>query len=169
MHLTDSFAELRAGDSIALSGFIYTARDAAHKRMIEMLDEGKPLPFPIAGSTVYYAGPSPTAPGQIIGSIGPTTSGRMDAYTPRLLSLGLKGMIGKGSRSAEVIRAMVEQGAVYFAAIGGAGALLASCVQSDEALAFEDLGTEAIHRLRIENFPVIVAIDSKGRNIYERQ
>lgn len=159
-------AVLSAGDTVCLSGIIYTARDAAHKRLVELLDEGKPLPFPVEDACVYYAGPAPAAPGQVIGSVGPTTSYRMDAYAPRLLAMGLRGMIGKGGRSPALVEAMQEAGAVYFAAIGGAGALLASRVKECEVIAFEDLGTEAIRRLRVEDFPVTVAIDSKGGNLY---
>jgi fumarate hydratase subunit beta len=145
---------------------MYTARDAAHKRLTEMLDRGEPLPFPLDGAAIYYAGPSPAAPGQVIGSAGPTTSGRMDSYTPRLIALGLRAMIGKGLRSEAVIAAMREYGAVYFAAIGGAGALLSSCIKEVSVTAFEDLGTEAVRCLRVEDFPVIVAIDSCGDSIY---
>jgi fumarate hydratase subunit beta len=160
-------AELNAGDTVYLSGLIYTARDAAHKRFIEFLDAGKSLPFPVEDACIYYAGPSPAAPGQVIGSVGPTTSYRMDAYAPRLLGLGLRGMIGKGKRSGEVVAAMEAAGAVYFGAIGGAGALLASRVKECEVIAFEDLGPEALRRLRVEDFPVVVVIDSRGRNLYE--
>jgi fumarate hydratase subunit beta len=159
-------AALSAGDRVCLSGIIYTARDAAHKRLVELLDEGKPLPFPMEDACVYYAGPTPAPPGQVIGSVGPTTSYRMDAYTPRLIAAGLRGMIGKGGRSSAVVEAMRQVGAVYFAAIGGAGALLASRVKECEIIAFDDLGTEAIRRLRVEDFPVTVAIDSRGGNLY---
>jgi fumarate hydratase subunit beta len=158
---------LEAGDRVLLSGVLYTARDAAHKRFMEILDQGGSLPFPIEDACLYYVGPSPAAPGQIIGSAGPTTSYRMDPYTPRLLSLGLRGMIGKGKRSAEVIGAMKKAGAVYFGAIGGAGALLAQRIRAGEAIAFEDLGTEAVRRLVVEDFPVTVIIDSRGTNLYE--
>jgi fumarate hydratase subunit beta len=160
-------ADLVAGDTVLLSGVLYTARDAAHKRFVEILDRGEALPFPIEEACLYYLGPSPAAPGQIIGSAGPTTSYRMDPYTPRLLSLGLRGMIGKGIRSAEVIGAMKKTGAVYFGAIGGAGALLAQRIRLSEIIAFEDLGAEATRRLVVEDFPVTVIIDSRGNNLYE--
>jgi fumarate hydratase subunit beta len=162
-------ASLEAGDQALLSGVIYTARDAAHRRLIGLLDEGKPLPFPLEDSCIYYTGPTPPPPGRVIGSAGPTTSYRMDAYTPRLLRLGLRGMIGKGMRSKEVISAIRETGAVYFGAIGGAGALLASRIRAVEIIAFEDLGTEAIRRLEVEDFPVTVLIDSRGKNLYEER
>ncbi|MCR4762394.1 MAG: Fe-S-containing hydro-lyase [Lachnospiraceae bacterium] len=159
--------KLRAGDAVLLSGVIYTARDAAHKRMAGLLADGKPLPFPIAGQTIYYLGPSPARPGQVIGSAGPTTATRMDRYTPALLDLGLKGMIGKGRRSAEVVEAMKRNGAVYFAAIGGAGALLSKAITSVEIVAWEDLGTEAVRRLTVRDFPAIVAIDATGTSLYQ--
>lgn len=158
---------LRAGDYIYLTGTIYTARDAAHKRMQETLDQGEELPFSIDGNMIYYMGPSPAREGRPIGSAGPTTASRMDRYTPRLLDLGLGGMIGKGKRSKEVKEAIVRNGAVYLAAIGGAGALLSKRIISSEVIAYEDLGTEAIHRLEIEDFPVIVVIDSQGADLYE--
>jgi fumarate hydratase subunit beta len=160
-------AGLEAGDLVSLSGILYTARDAAHKRLEAMLDQGSVLPFPLEDACLYYVGPSPAAPGQIIGSAGPTSSYRMDPYTPRLLGLGLRGMIGKGRRSAEVIAAMREAGAVYFGAIGGAGALLAERIRGCEIIAFEDLGAEAIRRLEVEDFPATVIIDSRGNNLYE--
>jgi fumarate hydratase subunit beta len=160
-------ATLAAGDEVFLSGVIYTARDAAHKRFNELLDRGGPLPFPLEDAVIYYAGPTPPPPGKIIGSAGPTTSGRMDTYAPRLLFLGLRGMIGKGKRSEEVIRAMQWAGAVYFGAIGGAGALISRCVTSAEIIAFSDLGAEAVRRLTVENFPVTVVIDSRGNDLYE--
>ena len=160
-------ADLIAGDMVLLSGVLYAARDAAHKRLVEISDAGGTIPFPIEEACLYYLGPSPAAPGQIIGSAGPTTSYRMDLYTPRLLSLGLLGMIGKGKRSPEVIRAMQEAGAVYFGAIGGAGALLAERIRVCEIIAFEDLGAEAALRLVVEDFPVTVIIDSRGNNLYE--
>ena len=163
----DMLAPLRAGDTVLLSGTVYTARDAAHKRMMELLDAGKPLPFPVEGSAVYYVGPTPERPGQVIGSAGPTTSYRMDAYSPTLIRQGLTGMIGKGKRGPEVIQAMKECGAVYFGAIGGAGALLSSCIKKAEIIAYEDLGAEAIRRLEVEDLPVTVIIDSQGRNLYE--
>ena len=158
---------LRAGDYIYLTGTIYTARDAAHKRMQETLDQGEELPFSIDGNMIYYMGPSPAREGRPIGSAGPTTASRMDRYTPRLLDLGLGGMIGKGKRSKEVKEAIVRNGAVYLAAIGGAGALLSKRIISSEGIAYEDLGTEAIRRLEIEDFPVIVVIDSQGADLYE--
>ncbi|MDR1351754.1 MAG: Fe-S-containing hydro-lyase [Treponema sp.] len=159
-------AELRAGDAVYLSGVLYSARDAAHKRFIEMLDAGKPLPFPPEGACLYYMGPSPAAPGQVIGAAGPTTSSRMDAYTPRLLGLGVLGMIGKGDRSAEVAEAMMRAGAVYFGALGGGGALLSDRIKKAEEIAFPDLGPEAVRRLVVEEFPVVVVIDCLGNNLY---
>ena len=158
---------LRAGESVYLSGTVYTARDAAHKRLCALVAEDKPLPFPIEGSVIYYVGPSPARPGQPIGAAGPTTSYRMDAYAPALLRLGELGMIGKGKRSPEVIQAMRETGAVYFGAIGGAGALLAKCVKSAQLVCYEELGAEAIRALQVENLPLIVVIDSLGTNLYE--
>ena len=160
--------KLRAGDSVVISGTIFTARDAAHARMNEMLDRGEKLPFELSGSVIYYMGPSPAREGRPIGSAGPTTSGRMDSFTPRLLSLGLKGMIGKGKRSDEVKTAMKENGCVYFAAVGGAGALLSHCIIGSETVAFEDLGPEAIRKLTVKDFPAIVVIDSEGNDLYER-
>lgn len=158
---------LRAGDSCLLSGVIYTARDAAHKRLCELAAQGKELPLEIRDSVIYYVGPTPAKPGEAIGSAGPTTSYRMDAYSPLLISLGETGMIGKGKRGPEVIRAMKEHGAVYFGAIGGCGALLSQCIKKAEVIAYEDLGAEAVRRLEVENFPVIVVIDSQGNNLYE--
>jgi len=155
---------LRAGDEISFTGVIYTARDAAHKRLVQLLDEGKPLPF---DGAVYYAGPCPAPPGRVIGSIGPTTSGRMDAYAPRLIKSGVKIMIGKGNRSQAVINAIREHGGVYLTAVGGAGALLSLCVEKSEIVAFEDLGTEAVRRLTVRDMPLVVAIDSFGGNVYE--
>ena len=157
---------LRAGDSVLLSGRIYTGRDAAHKRLCALLSEGKPLPVPVRDRAIYYAGPCPAKPGDPIGSCGPTTSYRMDAYAPALMLEGLRVMIGKGFRSPEVIEAMKETGSVYLAATGGAGALIAQCVKSARVLAFDDLGTEAIRELVVEDFPLIVAIDSLGNNLY---
>ena len=157
---------LRAGDYVYLTGVLYTARDAAHKRMYEALDAGQKLPVDLNGQVVYYLGPTPARPGHVIGSAGPTTSSRMDKYAPRLLDLGLKGMVGKGKRTQEVIDAIVRNGAVYFAAVGGAGALLSKCIKEAEVVAYDDLGTEAIRRLRVENLPVIVVIDSEGTNLY---
>ena len=163
----ETAAGLEAGDAVILSGVVYTARDAAHRRLVEILDRGEPLPFPIADACLYYTGPAPAAPGRIIGSAGPTTSYRMDPYTPRLLGLGLRGMIGKGKRSALVVEAMRQAGAVYLGAIGGAGALLAERILASDIIAFEDLGAEAIRRLVVEDFPVTVIIDSRGNNLYE--
>ena len=160
-------ASLKAGDYVYLTGTIYTARDAAHKRMDEALDRGEALPFDIEGSIIYYMGPSPAREGRPIGSAGPTTASRMDRYTPKLLDLGLGAMIGKGKRSREVIEAIVKNGSVYFAAVGGAGALLSKCITSSEVVAYGDLGTEAIRKLTVERFPVIVVIDSEGNNLYE--
>jgi fumarate hydratase subunit beta len=159
-------APLNAGDTVLLSGIMYTARDAAHKRLDTLLNEDKPLPFPLNNACIYYAGPTPAAPGRAIGSAGPTTSYRMDAWAPRLLMLGLRGMIGKGERSEEVIRAIKWAGALYLGAIGGAGALLSECITASEVIAFEDLGTEAIRRLTVQDFPATVIIDSRGENLY---
>ena len=161
-------ATLRAGDRVLLSGTLYTARDAAHKRMIEALDRDEPLPFPVEGAFVYYAGPSPAKPGQVIGAAGPTTSYRMDEFAPRLLDIGLLAMIGKGDRSPQVVEAIKRNGAVYFAAVGGAGALIAKSVKQVETVAYQDLGTEAITKLTVKDFPVIVAIDSQGTDLYKR-
>ena len=163
----DDAVALSAGDYVYLTGTIYTARDAAHKRMKEALDNGESLPFDISGNMIYYMGPSPAREGRPIGSAGPTTASRMDKYTPQLLDLGMGGMIGKGKRSREVIEAIVRNKAVYFAAVGGAGALLSKCITSSEVIAYDDLGTEAIRRLEIKDFPVVVVIDSKGNNLYE--
>ena len=159
--------QLKAGDSCLLSGIIYTARDAAHKRLCALADEGKELPFPVKDATIYYVGPTPAKPGQAIGSAGPTTSYRMDAYSPTLIALGETGMIGKGKRGPEVIAAMKEHGAVYFGAIGGCGALLSRCIKSAKVVAYEDLGAEAIRELVVEDFPAVVIIDSQGNNLYE--
>jgi len=158
---------LKAGDSCLISGVIYTARDAAHKRLCELVKEGKELPLDIKDSIIYFVGPTPAKPGEVIGSAGPTTSYRMDAYSPTLIELGLTGMIGKGKRGEEVISAMKEHGAVYFGAIGGCGALLAKCIKEAEVIAYDDLGAEAIRRLVVEDFPAIVIIDSEGNNLYE--
>ncbi|MGO5444656.1 Fe-S-containing hydro-lyase [Faecalimonas sp. LCP19S3_D12] len=158
---------LRAGDYVYITGTIYTARDAAHKRMDETLREGKELPVPLKDEIVYYMGPSPAREGRVIGSAGPTTASRMDKYTPKLLDLGLGGMIGKGKRSKEVIDAIIRNQSVYFAAVGGAGALLSKCIQESEVVAYDDLGTEAVRRLTVKNFPVIVVIDCEGNNLYE--
>ncbi|GEN35546.1 MULTISPECIES: Fe-S-containing hydro-lyase [Aneurinibacillus] len=159
---------LRAGDRVELTGTLYTARDAAHKRMAETLESGGELPVDVAGQVIYYVGPTPARPGQAIGSAGPTTSSRMDAYTPRLLEKGLRGMIGKGKRSETVKEAIVKHRAVYFAAVGGAAALIAKAIRSAEVVAYEDLGTEAIHRLVVERFPVIVVNDAEGNDLYEQ-
>lgn len=159
--------ELRAGDYVYLTGTIYTARDAAHKRMYESMKKGETLPIELKGNVLYYLGPSPAREGQVIGSAGPTTSSRMDKYTPDMLDAGLKGMVGKGKRSPEVVEAIKRNHAVYFAAVGGAGALLAQCIKEAQVVAYEDLGTEAIRRLYIEDLPVIVVIDKEGNNLYE--
>ena len=163
----EEISSLRSGDYVYLSGIIYTARDAAHKRMFEAMKKGEDLPIDLRGNMIYYLGPSPAREGQIIGSAGPTTSSRMDKYTPDMLDCGLKGMVGKGKRSPEVIEAIKRNRAVYFAAVGGAGALLSKCITEAEIVAYDDLGTEAIRRLRIENLPVIVVIDSLGNNLYD--
>lgn len=166
--LTEEVAEtLTAGDIVSITGVVYSARDAAHKRMAETLAEGNPLPFDVSDAIIYYMGPSPARENQVIGSAGPTTSGRMDAYTPQLLESGLRGMIGKGRRSAEVIEAMKKANAVYFAAVGGAGALLSKHITKCEVIAYDDLGTEAIHKLYVEDFPAIVVIDCKGNSLYK--
>ena len=158
---------LRAGDSCLISGTIYTARDAAHKRLCELVERGEALPFDIRSSVIYFVGPTPEKPGQVIGSAGPTTSYRMDAYSPALIALGQTGMIGKGKRGPEVIEAMKAHGAVYFGAISGCGALLGKCIKKRELVAYEDLGAEAICRLEVEDFPAVVIIDSLGSNLYE--
>ena len=158
---------LRAGDFVYIDGTIYTARDAAHKRMIEALEKGETLPIDMDGTVIYYMGPSPAREGRPIGSAGPTTASRMDKYAPALLDLGLRGMIGKGKRNAAVVDAIIKNGAVYFAAVGGAGALLSRSIISSETIAYDDLGTEAIRRLEIQDFPVIVVVDSEGNNLYE--
>ncbi len=159
--------DLKAGDYVYITGTIYVARDAAHKRMIEALDRGEQLPIDIKDATIYYMGPSPAREGRPIGSAGPTTASRMDKYAPTLLDLGQKAMIGKGKRTEEVIDAIVRNQAVYFAAIGGAGALLSKCITSSEVICYEDLGAEAIRKIEVENFPVIVVIDREGNNLYE--
>lgn len=158
---------LRSGDSVYITGTIYTARDAAHKRMYEALQAGEPLPVDVSDNIIYYMGPSPAREGRVIGSAGPTTSSRMDKYTPALLDLGVGGVIGKGKRSQAVRDSLVKNEAVYFAAIGGAGALLSKAIKSSKIVAYEDLGTEAIHRLEVEEFPVIVVMDTLGNNLYE--
>lgn len=157
---------LEAGDYVYITGTIYTARDAAHLRMSEALDRGEELPIDLNNNIIYYMGPTPPREGRVIGSAGPTTASRMDKYAPRLLDLGLTGMIGKGRRKPEVTDAIVRNAAVFFAAVGGAGALLSKCIKKAEVIAYDDLGTEAIRKLEVENFPVIVVIDSKGRNLY---
>ena len=163
----EDLSPLKAGDTVLLSGTVYTARDAAHQRMMERLDAGQPLPVPPEGAAVYYVGPTPERPGQVIGSAGPTTSGRMDAYSPRLLDLGLKIMIGKGKRSQAVKDAVVRNGAVYLAALGGAGALMAGSVRELEVICWEDLGCEAVRRLEVEDFPLTVILDAHGGDLYE--
>ena len=171
-HITTPITEevtkdLHSGDYVYINGTIYVARDAAHKRLMEVLDKGEELPFPIKDATIYYMGPSPAREGRPIGSAGPTTASRMDKYAPRLLDLGQKAMIGKGKRTKEVIDAVVRNKAVYFAAVGGAGALLSKCIKRADVIAYDDLGTEAIRRLEIEDLPAIVVIDSEGNNLYE--
>lgn len=160
-------SKLRAGDKLTVSGTIYTARDAAHKRLTELIASGEELPLDIRGAAIYYAGPTPEKPGQVIGSCGPTTSGRMDAYAPGLLDRGLAVMIGKGDRNASVIDAIVRNGAVYLAAMGGAGALMGSCVKAARIVCYEDLGCEAIRELKVENMPLTVVIDSQGNDLYK--
>ena len=163
----EAVRNLKAGDSCLISGVIYTARDAAHKRLCELAAQGKELPLDVKDSVIYFVGPTPAKPGEVIGSAGPTTAYRMDAYSPTLIELGLTGMIGKGKRNEAVVSAMHEHGAVYFGAIGGCGALLSRCIKKAEVIAYEDLGAEAIRRLEVENFPVVVIIDSEGNNLYE--
>ena len=163
----EDIEDLHVGDYVYLTGVVYTARDAAHKRLCETLDAGKELPLDIKGQIFYYMGPTPAREGRVIGSAGPTTATRMDKYAPRLLDLGLKGMIGKGKRSQAVIDGIVRNGAVYFAAVGGAGAILSKCIKKSTVIAYDDLGTEAIRELEVENLPVIVVIDSEGNNLYE--
>jgi len=158
---------LTAGEYVYLTGTLYSARDAAHKRFIETLEKGEKLPIDIQNETIYYLGPSPAKKDQVIGSAGPTTSSRMDKYTPKLLELGMKGMIGKGKRSPAVIEAMKQNHAVYFAAVGGAGALLSKCITKAEIVAYEDLGAEAVYKLEVKDFPVVVVIDKDGKNLYE--
>jgi len=163
----DVLKDLKAGDDVLLNGVIYVARDAAHKRMVEALEKGQDLPFDIQGQTVYFMGPSPARPGQVIGSAGPTTSGRMDSYSPRLIAAGLKGMIGKGNRSQAVKEAMKKYQAVYFAAIGGAGALISKSIKKAEVIAYDELGAEAVRRLEVEDFPVTVINDIYGGDLYQ--
>jgi len=166
--LTEELAKtLKAGDELLVTGVIYTSRDAGHKRMCETLARGEKLPFDPTDATIYYVGPTPAKPGQVIGSAGPTTSGRMDAYAPTMMSVGARGMIGKGARLPEVVDAMKKYSGVYFGAIGGAGALLAKCIKSCELIAYEDLGAEALRKLYIEDMPLVVIIDSEGNNLYE--
>ncbi|CUP69027.1 fumarate hydratase [Clostridium baratii] len=160
-------SELKCGDSILLTGTIYTARDAAHKRLIELIEKGEKLPFDLEGETIYYVGPTPPKPGMVIGSAGPTTSYRMDAYAPKLLDLGLKGMIGKGLRNEEVIESIKKNKAIYFGAIGGAAALIGKSIIKSEVIAYEDLGSEAIRKLEVKDLPLVVIIDSLGNNLYE--
>lgn len=163
----EALRELRAGDRVLLSGVLYTARDAAHKKMIQALENEEALPFDMQGQTLYYVGPAPAKPGAVIGSAGPTTSGRMDAFTPKLLSQGLAAMVGKGKRSETVNEEIRKNGAVYFAAVGGAAARIASAINSVEVIAYEELGTEAVRKLTIKDFPVIVAVDSEGNDYYQ--
>jgi len=166
--LTDEvIRDLKAGDEVLLSGVMYTGRDAAHKRMVAMLEKGEDLPFDITGQTIYYVGPCPASEGRVIGSAGPTTSGRMDTYTPVLIEKGLKGMIGKGLRDEKVVDAIKKHRAIYFGAVGGAAALISSCIISQELIAFEDLGTEAVRKLEVKDFPCFVIIDSYGNDRYE--
>lgn len=163
----DDIKNLQAGDQVQLSGVIYTARDAAHKRFMELLDAGQPLPFDIHDQVIYFAGPAPAAPGEVIGSCGPTSSYRMDAYSPRLLDLGLRAMIGKGERNQEVKDAIVRNHGIYFGAIGGVGAMISACIKKCDVIAFDDLGTEAVRRLEVENMPLTVLIDARGNDLYE--
>jgi fumarate hydratase subunit beta len=164
----DAMRELRAGDGVLLTGTVYTARDAAHKRFAEAIDAAKPLPLSLDGQILYYCGPTPPPPGRCIGSAGPTTSSRMDRYTPAVLrETGLAAMIGKGARGAEVVEAIAERGAVYFAAIGGTGALISSCIKSAEIVCYEDLGPEAVYKFEVESMPLIVAVDSSGNDLYK--
>ena len=165
---TEVVEKLKAGDKVILSGVLYTARDSAHKRLVEALDKGEKLPIDITGQTIYYMGPAPAKPGQVIGSAGPTTSGRMDAYAPRLMAVGLKGMLGKGSRTQAVKDAMKKYKAVYFVATGGAGALIAQRIKKAQVVAYDDLGAEAIHKLEVEDLPVIVVNDAYGGDLYEQ-
>ena len=164
--LRSRIPELKAGDRVILSGTIYTARDAAHKRFFELLDQGKELPFPLKDAVIYYAGPTPGQQGMAVGACGPTTASRMDAFAPRLLDLGLGAMIGKGERSQEVVDAIVRNGACYFAAVGGAGALIAKCIRTADVIAFDELGCESVKRMTVEGFPLTVAIDSTGGNLF---
>ena len=165
-NLPDMIPTLHAGDRVLLSGTVYTSRDAAHKRIFQLLDEGGSLPYPLHGAVIYYAGPTPAQQGMAVGSCGPTTSGRMDPYAPRLLDLGLTAMIGKGERNQNVIDAIVRNQAVYFCAVGGAGALIAGCIEKAEEIAFQDLGCESVKRFTVRDLPLVVAIDSQGRNLF---
>ncbi|MFC2076588.1 Fe-S-containing hydro-lyase [candidate division KSB1 bacterium] len=166
--LTDRVvAHLKIGDEVMMNGLLFTARDAAHKRLVELLDKGEELPIDVKGQVIYFVGPTPAKPGRVIGSAGPTTSYRMDSYSPRLIEKGLKGMIGKGARSDTVVAAMKKHKAVYFAAVGGAGALLSQCIVSAKVVAYEDLGAEAIREIVVENFPMVVAQDCHGGNLYD--
>ena len=165
--LKEMAPKLRAGDTVTLTGTVYTARDAAHKKIVAAMDAGDKLPFDLDGAAIYYAGPTPAKPGQVIGSVGPTTSGRMDAYATTLMRAGARGMIGKGARLPEVVKAMKECDGVYFGAIGGAGALLAKCIKRAELIAYEDLGAEALRKLYVEDMPLVVIIDCEGNNLYE--
>ena len=166
--LPQRLAQLRAGERVLLSGVVYTARDAAHKRIFQLLDEGKPLPFPLEGAVIYYAGPTPGQQGMAVGACGPTTAGRRARFAPRLLALGLSAMIGKGERSQEVVDAIARSGACYFAAVGGAGALIARCIQAAEVIAFDDLGCESIKRMTVRDLPLTVAVDSRGSDLFRR-
>lgn len=166
--LSQRLAQLRAGDRVLLTGTIYTARDAAHKRMFQLLDENKPLPFPLEGAVIYYAGPTPGQQGMAVGACGPTTAGRMDGFAPRLLDLGLSAMIGKGERDQAVVDAIIRNGACYFAAVGGAGALIARCIQTAEVIAFDDLGCESVKRMTVRDLPLTVAIDSRGNDLFRQ-
>jgi fumarate hydratase subunit beta len=163
----EKIKELKAGDTVLLTGSIYTARDAAHKKLVDLIDKGEELPIDVKDAIIYYVGPTPAKPGMVVGSAGPTTSYRMDDYSPKLLELGLKGMIGKGERSTEVIASMIKNKAVYFAAIGGAAALIGKCVKKAELVAYDELGAEAIRKFYVEDMPVVVVIDSEGNNLYE--
>ncbi len=165
--LPQVLGELRAGDRVLLSGTIYTARDAVHKRIFQLLDEGKPLPFELKGAVIYYAGPTPGQQGMAVGACGPTTAGRMDGFAPRLLDLGLTAMIGKGERSQDVVDAIVRNGACYFAAVGGAGALIAKCIKTAQVIAFDELGCESVKRMEVENLPLTVAVDSQGNDLFK--
>ncbi|HOJ12270.1 MAG TPA: Fe-S-containing hydro-lyase [Clostridiales bacterium] len=163
----DMISQLKTGDEVTINGTVYTARDAAHKRLVAMVQEGKQLPFDIEGQIIYYVGPCPAKPGKVIGSAGPTTSGRMDAYAPLLISMGLAGMIGKGQRNKDVVDAIIKYKSIYFGAIGGAGALISEKIVSQEIVAFPELGPEAIRKLEVRDFPAVVVIDSYGNNLYE--